>query len=298
MSISASQVKELRERTGVGMMECKKALGETAGDLEKAINWLRERGMSRAAAKAGRVTAEGTVEVLIASDQSSGAMLEVNCETDFVSKNDDFQSFVKDLAAMTLKGNCASIEDLTAHKMKDGSPVQERLASLIAKIGENMQLRRLRVFHSNNGVVAGYSHAGGKIGTIVVIDGAKGADVAAIAKDIAMHVAAAAPRYISSADVKPDELEQERTLARKKLLDEKKPPEIAEKILEGQMRKFFEEICLVNQAFVKDPAMTIGKLLESSGKPLKVTAFGRFQLGEGIEKNQTDFAAEVAAQLK
>lgn len=299
MTITASQVKELREKTGVGMMECKKALEENSGDMEKAILWLRERGMSRAAKKADRVAAEGLIEVYVNDDQNAGVVLELNCETDFVSKNDDFRKFAHECALIALRNDLDSADALLASQMASGGTVKTVLTEMIAKIGENMNVRRCQVFKAPNGLVAGYTHLGGKIGTLVVLDGGtKNAALAELGKDIAMHVAAAAPRCLTSADVNTTELEQERELARKKLIEEKKPEAMIEKILEGQMKKFFKEICLVEQPFVKEPDMAVGALVQKNGGGAKLAAFARFQLGEGIEKKETDFAAEVAAQLK
>jgi elongation factor Ts len=297
MTISAAQVKELREKTGVGMMECKKALEENSGDLEKSIVWLRERGMSRAAKKADRVAAEGVVEVLINDDRNMATILEVNCETDFVSKNDDFRKFMADTAAVALKSRINDVDVLAGSKLPSGQTVADTLTGLIQKIGENMKLRRVETISSPNGYISGYVHMGGKIGTLVVLEGSKDAKVAELGHDIAMHVAAAAPRYLESSEVNTAELDQEREIARKKLIEEKKPEAMIEKILDGQMNKFFKEVCLVEQVFVKDPDLTIRKLVEKTDKNLKLTKFLRFQLGEGIEKKQSDFAAEVAAQL-
>lgn len=294
-AISASQVKDLREKTGMGMMECKKALEENGGDFDKSIVWLRERGMSRAAKKADRVAAEGIVEVYINDDQNAGVALEVNCETDFASKNENFRSFAHDAAILALKNRATSVEELGTQKFATGKTVQDTLTDLIQKIGENMRLRRVSIQSSSNGTVAGYTHMGGKIGTLVVLEGKKGAETTTLGKDIAMHVAAAFPRYLNSDQVNKGELEQEREIARKKLVEEKKPEAMIEKILDGQMKKFFKEVCLVEQAFVKNQDEQIGKLVEKNG--VKLTAFTRFQLGEGIEKRQEDFAAEVAAQL-
>lgn len=294
MTISASQVKDLREKTGVGMMECKKALEENGGDLEKAILWLRERGMSRAAKKADRVAAEGIVEVLVNEDQNTGVVLELNCETDFVSKNEDFRKFTADLAAFALKNRPKNAADMLNMKM-GAETVDQVIKGKIATIGENVILRRVTVLSTTNGTIAGYTHMGGKIGALVGLDGAKGADIAELGKDIAMHIAAAAPRYLNSSDVNATELEQEKELARKKLLEEKKPENMIEKIMMGQIAKFYKEVCLAEQAFIKDPNMSINKLVQEKGKGAKLTAFARFQLGEGIEKKQEDFAAEVAA---
>jgi elongation factor Ts len=295
-AITASQVKDLREKTGVGMMECKKALEENGGDMEKSIVWLRERGMSRAAKKADRVAAEGVVEVFVTPDQTTGVLVELNCETDFVAKNDEFLKLAKDIAQVALQKKAASNEEILGASV-GGETIQNRLTALIAKIGENMTLRRTKILTSANGVVAGYSHMGGKIGTLVVLEGAKGPEVAEVAKDLAMHVAAAAPRYMLSNEVDTAELDQEKEIARKKLLEEGKKPEMIDKILVGQMNKFYKEVCLVEQAFVKDPALTVQKHVDNANKGLKIAAFARFQLGEGIEKKKENFADEVAAQM-
>ena len=297
MAISASLVKELREKTGVGMMECKKALTENSGDMDKAILWLRERGMSRAAKKAGRVAAEGLVTVATDANHQAVSILEVNCETDFASKNELFCAFSKDLAELSLKEGIDDIEKLGQASL-NGSAAKDQLTEMIAKVGENMTLRRVRHIKAGpQGLVAGYTHMGGKIGTAVAIDGVSGDDGVALAKDIAMHIAAAGPRYLESSEVDVAELEQEKELARKKLIEQGKPENMVEKILVGQMNKFYKEICLVDQAFVKDPSMSITKLLQSKGKNVKITSFARFALGEGIEKKSENFADEVAAAM-
>jgi len=298
MAVTATQVKELREKTGVGMMECKKALEENGADLEKAIVWLRERGLSRAAKKADRVASEGVVEVYVNEDQNSGVALELNCETDFVSKNEDFTKFAHEVATLALKNRVQDVDALSGLKMPSGSTVADALTGLINKIGENMRLRRVTVLSSANGTVAGYTHMGGKIGTLVLLEGAKGDKAVELAKDLAMHVAAAAPKYLNSTEVDTTELDQERDIARKKLVEEKKPENLIEKILEGQIKKFYKEVCLVEQAFVKNPDIAVQKLVETSGTNGKLTGFVRFQLGEGIEKKTENFADEVAAQLR
>ena len=296
MSITATMVKDLREKTGVGMMECKKALAETNGDMEKAIVWLREHGMARAQKKEGRVAAEGLVEVFVNADQSAGVLVELNCETDFVSKNEEFRQLAHDIAKLAFDHKAKDHEELLGLKL-GAQTVKEKVTELIAKIGENMQLRRVKVLHTANGVVSGYSHMGGKIGTLVVLEGAKGADIAELGKDLAMHVAAAAPRYLVESEVNATELEQEREIARKRLEEEGKPADLIDKILVGQMKKFYKEVCFIEQAFIKDPNVTVQKHVDNAKKGLKIAAFARFQLGEGIEKKKEDFAAEVAAQL-
>ena len=237
MAITAGQVKELRAKTGVGMMECKKALQENDGDLEKAILWLRERGLSRAAKKADRVTSEGIVQVTVNSDFTAGVVLEVNCETDFVSKNQDFIDFCKELSNIALEQNISDIDALKGATVSSGETVENKLTSLISTIGENLNLRRVKTIKDPEGTIVGYSHMGGKIGTLVQLSGAQGEDLQELCKDIAMHVAAAAPRYLTSSEVDPAELEQEKDLARKKLLEQNKPENLIEKIMQGQINK-------------------------------------------------------------
>ncbi len=297
MAITAAQVKELRQKTGVGMMECKKALVENEGNLEKAILWLRERGLSRAAKKAGRTTAEGLVKILVADDSKSAVLVELNCETDFVSKNEDFQKFANDVAALALSKKINSVEALKAEAM-NGSTVGDVLTGLVSTIGENLNLRRVSFLGSDNGVVAGYSHMGGKIGAIVLLDGSTDESLVALGKDVAMHAAASAPKYLNSSEVDATELEQEKDLAKKKLLEEGKPEALIEKILVGQMNKFYKEVCLLDQPFVKDGSVSVSKLVANEGKGASLTAFTLFKLGDGIEKKEEDFAAEVAATLK
>lgn len=298
MTITASQVKDLREKTGVGMLECKKALEENGGDMEKAIVWLRERGMSRAAKKADRVAAEGIVEVLVSPDNTAGVLVELNCETDFAAKNAEFVQMAKDTAKIALETKSKTVEELLSAKHPAGASVQDTLTQLIAKVGENMTLRRVKVLTAGNGAVAGYSHMGGKIGSLVVLEGAKGADVNELGRDVAMHVAASNPKALTDKDVNAAELEQEREIARKKLLEEGKKPEMIEKILVGQMNKFYKEICLTQQAFIKDPNVSVEKHVDNTKKGVKVASFARFQLGEGVEKKAENFAEEVAKQMR
>ena len=296
VAITAAQVKELREKTGVGMMECKQALTENQGDMEKAIRWLRERGMARAAKKADRVASEGTVEVYVNEDLNAGILLEVNCETDFVSKNEDFRKFVHETAVVALKGSIEDLDRLSESKLPSGDTVAATLTALIAKIGENMKLRRIKIVASKNGTVVGYSHMGGRIGTLVALDGAKNPSIQELGKDLAMRVAAAFPRFLKPEDVEASELEVEKDLARKKLQQENKPDHLIEKIMQGQINKFYKEVCLVEQAFIKDPNQTVKGLVQSKG--VQLASFARFQMGEGIEKKQENFAEEVAAATK
>ena len=303
--ITAALVKELREKTGAGMMDCKRALGETAGDLEQASDWLRKKGLAAAAKKAGRVAAEGLVGV--ATDGAVGAVVEVNSETDFVARNDAFQSYVSAVTKLALgKGD---IEALTgAAYPGTGRTVGDELTHLIATIGENMALRRASRLQVGKGVVASYVHnalaAGiGKIGVIVGVESAGDpAKLTAFGRQIAMHVAAANPQYLDIASVDKAAVERERDILRDQARQSGKPEAIIEKMVEGRLRKFYEETVLLEQIYVIDGESRVGKVVEAAGKeagaPIKLTGFVRFALGEGIDKKESDFAAEVAAQLK
>jgi elongation factor Ts len=296
-NISASMVKELRDRTGVGMMDCKKALQETQGDFEKALLWLRERGIAKAASKSARVAAEGLVELAISADRKAAVVVEVNAETDFVAKNDDFKKFVHDITMLALEKRPASMEELAGLKFKEGDVASDRLTGLVGKIGENMQLRRYEKLTSANGQITGYVHAGGKIATLVALEGATGPEADAAAKDVAMQVAAASPRYLSPAQVDKDELETERGIARRALEEQKKPANVIDKIVDGKINAFYAEVCLTNQAFVKEPKMSVTDYLKGVNPALKIASYIRFQVGEGIEKKKENFAEEVAAQI-
>jgi len=303
--ITASLVKELREKTGAGMMDCKKALGETAGDVEAAIDWLRKKGLAAAAKKAGRVAAEGLVAV--AASGTKGVAVEVNAETDFVARNDQFQGFVSGFAQVALdKGD--DVEVLKAAEFPGaGKSTQEQLTALIATIGENMNIRRAKRLEVSAGVVASYVHSAiapglGKIGVLVALEST--GDVAkleALGKQIAMHVAAANPLFLDSSSVDASALEREKAVLTEQALASGKPAAVVEKMVEGRIRKYYEEVCLLDQVFVIDQENKISKVVENAAKdvgaPVKLTGFARFALGEGIEKEEKDFAAEVAAQL-
>jgi elongation factor Ts len=304
--ITAALVKELREKTGAGMMDCKRALGETAGDLEQASDWLRKKGLAAAAKKAGRVAAEGLVGV--ATEGVLGAVVEVNSETDFVARNDAFQGYVGNVTRLALaKGD--DIEALKAAAYPGtGRTVGEELTHLIATIGENMALRRASRIQVSKGVVASYVHNAlasgiGKIGVIVGLESAGDpARLAAVGRQLAMHVAAAHPQYLDIASVDKAAVERERDILRDQARQSGKPEAIIEKMVEGRLRKFYEETVLLEQIYVIDGESRVGKVVEAAGKeagaPIKVTGFVRFALGEGIDKKESDFAAEVAAQLK
>lgn len=303
--ITAALVKELREITGAGMMDCKKALTATGGDVEAAVDWLRAAGHAAAAKKASRVASEGLVAVSVSGNR--GACVEVNAETDFVALNDQFQKFVADTAPLALEnsGDVAAILDAT---MGDGGTVAENLQKLVATIGENMTLRRAAGLEVQNGVVATYVHNSvapglGKIGVLVGLDSEGDTEkLAALGRQIAMHVAAAAPLWTSIDDVDPDILERERNVLTEQAKASGKPDEIIAKMVEGRLRKFYQQAVLVEQVFVIDGESKVSKIVEQAaadiGSPITVTGFVRFVLGEGVEKEETDFAAEVAAVAK
>ena len=289
MAITTALIKELRERTGAGMLDCKKALEENGGDIEKAIDWLREKGIAKAAKKSGRVAAEGLVFAAVSADRKKGAILEFNSETDFVAKNDEFKTFGEKLVQLSLEQDLTSEDELKAFEL-EGKKVEDHLTELIAKIGENMNIRRLKLV-STNGFIETYIHLGGKIGVLLNVSGEATPENVEKAKGVAMHVAAMDPKYLNSEQVTADDLEREKEIARHQLQQEGKPENIIEKILDGKMRKFYEENCLVNQKYVRDDSVTIEKFIA----PSSIISFDRFKVGEGIEKEEADFAAEVAA---
>jgi len=292
MSISAKLVMELRAKTGAGMMDCKKALIETNGDLLTAIDYLREKGISKAAKKAARVASEGLVFISVSNDGKTGAMLELNSETDFVAKNEDFINFGNKLVNLILTNDISTVNDLKNLEV-DGSKINDQLASLIATIGENMNIRRFKKAVSNSFVTT-YIHMGGKIGVLLNTEGEINEENKTKAKDITMHIAAMAPDFMDRIDVPEDILEKEKTIVRAQLLEQGKPENIIDKILIGKMNKYYEENCLLQQKFVKDDKLTV---TQYAGE-LKIISFDRFKLGEGIEKKEEDFASEVATQIK
>lgn len=298
MSITASQVKQLRETTGVGMMECKNALVATNGDQKKAILWLRERGMSRAQKKTGRTAAEGVVVFAISADNKKASLLEVNCETDFAAKNSDFVKFSQNMAKLALENNLSDIDSLKAENY-GGASVADQLTQLISKVGENMNLRRISLLEApEEGFVVGYNHMNGKIGSLVTLKGSYSEEAKTVALDLAMHVAASAPKYLNRDGVKAEELEQEKELARTNLKKQGKPDDLIEKILNGQLNKFYSEITFLDQPFVKESKLSVAKYLKQNSPTLEIDNFARFQLGEGIEVEKKDFAQEVSEQLK
>ena len=289
--ITAALVKELRERTGAGMMDCKKALAACEGDMDKAIDFLREKGLAAAAKKAGRIAAEGVVGSFVCSECGAGAVVEVNCETDFVAKTDNFKALVASIAKHIVKTNPADLDALLASEM-DGKTVNDVVTEAIAKIGEKITVRRFARYANKDGVVAAYIHMGGKIGVLVNMNGGN----LELGKDVAMQVAAANPSYLDRKQVPTAELDHEKEVLAEKAKNEGKPQNIIEKMLVGQVNKYYKQVCLVDQDFVKDDSLTVGKLLKQNNA--EVVAFTRFQMGEGLEKRQDDFAAEVMAQIK
>lgn len=305
--ITAGAVKELREKTGAGMMDCKKALTENAGDMEAAVDWLRTKGLAAAAKKAGRVASEGLVAVL--DEGTKGAVVEVNAETDFVARNATFQGFVQDVAKIAMTAG-DDVQALLAAEYPGagGKSVQDVLTSNIATIGENMNLRRARVLSVTDGVVASYMHSAllpglGKIGVLVALESTGDKEkLAALGKQIAMHVAAARPEYLNVADVDNSELDRERAVLTEQARESGKPENIIEKMVEGRIRKYYEEVVLLEQTYVIDGESKIKAVVEKAAKdigaPVTLTGFARFALGEGVEKKEEDFAAEVAAVMK
>ncbi len=290
MSITAAMVKDLRERTGAGMMECKKALVECNGDIDTAIEHMRKTGLAKADKKAGRTAAEGLIVIKASADNKKVAVVEVNCETDFVTKGDDFQNFSNEVAQLALDNSAADVDALLACKMASGESVADTLKNLIAKIGENMNVRRVALLQSN-GVVASYSH-GSRIGVAVVLEGGD----LDLGRDVAMHIAASRPTAVSADDVPAELIAKEREIFAAQAAESGKPAEIIEKMIDGRIRKFLQEVTLLGQPFVKDPDTTVEKLLNGAGA--KVVSFTRFEVGEGIEKKQENFADEVMAQVK
>lgn len=304
MTVTAELVKDLREKSGAGMMDCKKALVETNGDVEAAIDWLRKKGLSSAAKKAGRVAAEGLVSV--ASSGTTGVVVEINAETDFIARNEQFQQVVQQTAQKALEAKTADIDTLLSAKLDSGSTVQETLTSLIATIGENMTLRRAEMLTVSEGYIASYMHGAvapglGKIGVLVALQSSAPQEkLQTLGKQIAMHIAATQPQALSIADVDQSNVERERAVLTEQAAASGKPADVIAKMVEGRIRKYYEEVVLLEQVFVVDGERKISKVIEDAAKeagtPITLSAFSRFTLGEGVEKEETDFAAEVAAQ--
>jgi elongation factor Ts len=306
MAVTASMVKDLREMTGAGMMDCKKALTATDGDMDKAIEFLREKGLAAAEKKAGRIAAEGIVATNVSADSKVASIVEVNSETDFVAKNEKFRTYVDAVAAQASNTTVDTIEAFLeeAWALDTAKTVKEELASQIAVIGENMNIRRFEKIVAENGFVESYIHGGGRVGVLVEMECAQVTDAAkAVAKDVAMQIAAIAPKYLSSNDVPEDYKEHEKEILKAQAMNENpgKPESIIEKMIIGRLNKQLKEVCLLEQAFIKDDEMTVAKYLEAASKEqgtaISVKRFVRFETGEGIEKKEENFAEEVAKQM-
>lgn len=291
MAITAQLVKQLRERTGAGMMDCKKALTETNGDIDAAVDYLREKGIAKAAKKADRIAAEGTTYV--ASSGNTAVLLELNSETDFVARNEGFQALVKEMADHILAIKPADLDALMASEIETGKTVETKLNEAISTIGEKLTLRRFVLAEKTDADAFGeYLHMGGRIGVLAVVENSTDAEAA---KDVAMHIAALNPKFVSREQVSAEELEHEKEILKQQALNEGKPENIVEKMVEGRLRKYLEEICAVDQPFVKNPDQTVAEFLKSKGGSLK--SFVRYEVGEGIEKRQDNFADEVMGQM-
>ncbi|CDA23504.1 MAG TPA: translation elongation factor Ts [Bacilli bacterium] len=286
---TAQDVKNLREKTGAGMLDCKKALDETKGNIEEAINWLREKGISKALKKAERIAAEGLSEAV--SNDTNAVIIEVNCETDFVARNEEFKTLINTIANAILNNEVKTMED--ANKLVvDNETIEEKIVAFTAKIGEKISFRRFEKLAKTESQEFGiYSHMGGKITSVVVIEG----NNHEVAKDIAMHVAAMNPSYLVSSDIPEDVLNKEREIIKEQSMNEGKPAEIAEKMVEGRIRKFFKEVCLVEQEFIKDPSLSVGNYAKNNN--CSIVKMVRYEVGEGIEKRNDDFATEVMNQI-
>ncbi|MCC0823932.1 translation elongation factor Ts [Staphylococcus aureus] len=291
-TISAKLVKELREKTGAGMMDCKKALTETDGDIDKAIDYLREKGIAKAAKKADRIAAEGLVHV--ETKGNDAVIVEINSETDFVARNEGFQELVKEIANQVLDTKAETVEALMETTLPNGKSVDERIKEAISTIGEKLSVRRFAIrTKTDNDAFGAYLHMGGRIGVLTVVEGSTDEEAA---RDVAMHIAAINPKYVSSEQVSEEEINHEREVLKQQSLNEGKPENIVEKMVEGRLRKYLQEICAVDQDFVKNPDVTVEAFLKTKGG--KLVDFVRYEVGEGMEKREENFADEVKGQMK
>ena len=290
---TSKDVMELRKKTGAGVADCQKALKETDGNMDKAVDFLREKGMATAAKKASRIAAEGVVAAKL--NGATGVLVEVNCETDFVAKGDQYKDFVDGVADYVLNNDVKDIDALVAAKNED-------TIAATAKIGEKIAIRRFVKYTAEAGIVESYIHMGGKVGVLVEVEGCTCDSARELAHDVALQIAAAKPLYLNAAEVPTEVLEHEKEILKAQALNEGKPAAIVDRMVEGRVKKYYDEFCLLNQAFVKDPSLTIEKLVKSysdkMGKTLSIKRFTRFEMGEGLEKRNDDFASEVAAQMK
>ncbi|HDC7429343.1 TPA: elongation factor Ts [Staphylococcus aureus] len=291
-TISAKLVKELREKTGAGMMDCKKALTETDGDIDKAIDYLREKGIAKAAKKADRIAAEGLVHV--ETKGNDAVIVEINSETDFVARNEGFQELVKEIANQVLDTKAETVEALMETTLPNGKSVDERIKEAISTIGEKLSVRRFAIrTKTDNDAFGAYLHMGGRIGVLTIVEGSTDEEAA---RDVAMHIAAINPKYVSSEQVSEEEINHEREVLKQQALNEGKPENIVEKMVEGRLRKYLQEICAVDQDFVKNPDVTVEAFLKTKGG--KLVDFVRYEVGEGMEKREENFADEVKGQMK
>ncbi|HDJ2610191.1 TPA: elongation factor Ts [Staphylococcus aureus] len=291
-TISAKLVKELRKKTGAGMMDCKKALTETDGDIDKAIDYLREKGIAKAAKKADRIAAEGLVHV--ETKGNDAVIVEINSETDFVARNEGFQELVKEIANQVLDTKAETVEALMETTLPNGKSVDERIKEAISTIGEKLSVRRFAIrTKTDNDAFGAYLHMGGRIGVLTVVEGSTDEEAA---RDVAMHIAAINPEYVSSEQVSEEEINHEREVLKQQALNEGKPENIVEKMVEGRLRKYLQEICAVDQDFVKNPDVTVEAFLKTKGG--KLVDFVRYEVGEGMEKREENFADEVKGQMK
>jgi len=302
MAVTAAMVKELRERTGSGMLDCKNVLTETDGDIEKSIDILREKGLAKAAKKAGRIAAEGLVRIRISEDGKQAAIIEVNSETDFVAKNQEFIDFVDKLSELSLASEKTGNDEFLAEKFEETLTIGERLTEFVAKIGENINIRRFEKHGKSDVVYVGYLHGGGKIGVLVGLETAASvSEVSEVGKDVAMQIASMNPLFIDETQVDPDYIEKEKEILMQQAMNEGKPAEIVEKMVVGRLKKELKETCLLEQKFVKNGELTVAQYIKdvasNIGKDIKVVTMIRYEVGEGIEKKQEDFAEEVAKQL-
>ncbi|MDY4059965.1 MAG: translation elongation factor Ts [Anaerovoracaceae bacterium] len=302
MAVTAQMVKELREMTGAGMMDCKKALVEVDGDMDKAVEFLREKGLSKAAKKAGRVAAEGLVQIAFSEDHKAAAVVEVNSETDFVAKNPEFREFVDSLSQMALREDDPSMDAFMALDFKGEGTVKDALTAKIAKIGENMNIRRFKKLAGEGVVYHGYVHSNGKIAVLVGLEtDASAEETETVGRDVAMQVASMNPKFVKEDEVDQEWLAHETEIAKQQLLSEGKPESLLERIIPGKIKAILKEVCLVDQKFVKNSDQTVSQYVAEAGKALgkdiAIVEMVRFEVGEGIEKKEEDFAAEVAAQM-
>ncbi len=302
MAVTAGMVKELREKTGAGMMDCKKALIEADANMDRAIDILREKGLSQAAKKSDRIAAEGLVGMVIAEDGKHAAIAEVNSETDFVAKNEDFQNFVANVTKVAMDKKPSDLSELLSSEYETGTTIESKRTAMISKIGENMNVRRFSSLSVETGRIVGYIHGAGKIGVLVKLEANSDSDkLDDLGKDIAMQVAAMNPRYISRDDVDQDYIAHEKDILVQQALNEGKPQKIVEKMVEGRLQKQLQEVCLLEQTFVKDSDKTVKDIVNETAKALgtdiKVVSVERFEVGEGLEKKSENFADEVAKQL-